>query len=176
MIPQHVIIVGAGLAGPALAVGLARRSIRSTIIERRPTVEDLGGVIMLAPNAMRVMDHIAGVGDKIRSKGKEFSAIHIHVQEGDKLRHIGGFTQSQQGELAVSISRPVLHNILVDACRDRKDMIDLRYGTRLSKIHEDENGVKAILEEGPEIQGELTGSCFCLDADEPYHSRCADRR
>lgn len=60
--PNHTLIVGCGLAGPALALLLAQHGLRSTILEARPEHRTIGGPVMLAPNAVRVLDRITRGG------------------------------------------------------------------------------------------------------------------
>ncbi|WRT67529.1 uncharacterized protein IL334_004501 [Kwoniella shivajii] len=158
----HVLIVGAGLAGPALALALAKQSIKSTIIERRPDMQDIGGVIMLAPNAMRVMDKILDIGHSLRAKGYSFEAINIHLQEADnKLDHVGGFRVSDGATNGLSISRPVLHEALLAACQEEgmKELIELRYGAKMEHIEETDSGVEAVLEGGERITGDIMIGC-----------------
>lgn len=73
VIPQHVLIVGAGLAGPCLALSLARHHIRSTIFEIRPAPNLSGGSISLGPNACQILDRYAGVYDELKQDGFIYS-------------------------------------------------------------------------------------------------------
>ena len=157
MPPQHVIIVGGGLAGPALAVALARHSIRSTILERHPSVRDIGGVIMLAPNAMCVMDNTLGIAEQLRKLGSPFDGINIFVERGGAtLDAVGGFGMKYDGRSAISIARPALHQAIVDECDKMKDKIEVRFSARLKSIEEGGDGVEAILEDGSRVKGEYT--------------------
>ena len=157
MPPSHVIIVGGGLAGPALAVALAKQSIKSTVLERHATVQDLGGVIMLAPNAMYVMDKLLGIGDSLRSKGSLFEAIHIHAQRDNAtLESVGGFNQVAKGSTAISIGRPVLHQALVDACKGTESRISFKFSAKLASVEESASGVTATLEDGSTVSGMFT--------------------
>jgi hypothetical protein len=157
--PLHVIIAGAGLAGPALAVSLAKNSIKSTILERRPYMQDIGGVIMLAPNAMRVMDEILEVGDRLRTSGDTFKAINIYTKGSGptKLDKVGGFTVEDDGILGLSIARPVLHQELLRKCEEMSDLITIRYSSELESIKEDSEGCQAMLKGGAVVDGEHPG-------------------
>ena len=110
---NHVLIIGAGLAGPALAIALAKQSIKSTILERRPQMQDIGGVIMLAPNAMRVIENVLQMGPPLREKGYPFDAIDIYTEGSSGPDKAGGFTLANGGLRALSIGRPVLHDALL---------------------------------------------------------------
>ena len=169
MPPSHVIIVGGGLAGPALAVALAKQSIKSTVLERQATVQDLGGVIMLAPNAMFVMDKLLGLGDTLRSKGSPFDAINIYAQRDNAtLDSVGGFNQVAKNCTAISIGRPVLHHVLVDACSRMESQISFKFSAKLASVEESASGVIARMEDGSIVSGKyavLTSVLSLLQAD-----------
>ena len=156
---QHVIIVGAGLGGPALAIALAKQSIRSTILERRASREDIGGVITLAANAMRVMKHLLGIEERLRQVGQSFDYIQHFTQASVRtgLAKAGTFPASNDGTGALCVMRPGLHEMLLEECRrdEMKGLIDLRYGAKVKEVKEDKEGVSAVLEDGTEIQGKL---------------------
>lgn len=154
----HVIISGAGLAGPALAIALAKQSIRSTILERRPQSTDIGGVIMLAPNAMRVMDSLLGLGQQLRDEGDTFKAINIYTKGSKTLDKVGGFIVEDDGILGLTIARPVLHQQLLKECERMSDMITMRYGAEVDTINEDKEGCEAVLKGGEVVRGEHIAS------------------
>lgn len=158
MAPQHVLIVGAGLAGPALAIALARQSIRSTILERRAASQDIGGVIMFAPNAMRVMDKIVGIGPCLRTAGSMFETIDIYTEGDGSADKVGAFHIANRGTKGLTIGRPVVHDLLLEECKDGAEMIDLKFGAKLVAIDEDEEGVTATLADGSKIRGERFAS------------------
>jgi 2-polyprenyl-6-methoxyphenol hydroxylase-like FAD-dependent oxidoreductase len=149
--PLHVIISGAGLAGPALAIALAKQSIRSTILERRPYSQDIGGVIMLAPNALHALPHIR---DRLRTLGDTFKAIDLYTKGSTTLDKIGGFMVEDKGVQGLTIARPVLHRELLRQCEEMSDMIEIRYSAELESIEEDEKGCSAILKGGDVVRGE----------------------
>jgi 2-polyprenyl-6-methoxyphenol hydroxylase-like FAD-dependent oxidoreductase len=163
--PLHVIISGAGLAGPALAIALAKQSIRSTILERRPYSQDIGGVIMLAVNAMHVMEDLLHMGDRLRSLGDTFKAINLYTKGSNTLDAIGGFTVEDKGVQALTIARPVLHRELLRCCEEMSDMIEIRYSAELESIEEDKEGCSAILKSGEVVKGEYLISSISLRAD-----------
>jgi 2-polyprenyl-6-methoxyphenol hydroxylase-like FAD-dependent oxidoreductase len=152
----HIIITGAGLAGPALAIALAKQSIRSTILERRPYSQDIGGVIMLAPNAMHVMEDLLHIGDRLRSLGDTFKAINLYTKGSTTLDKIGGFMVEDKGVQGLTIARPVLHRELLRRCEEMSDMIEIRYSAELESIKEDGEGCSAVLIGGEIIKGEQT--------------------
>jgi 2-polyprenyl-6-methoxyphenol hydroxylase-like FAD-dependent oxidoreductase len=156
MSPSHVLIIGAGLGGPAMALALARHGIRSTLYERRASCQDLGGILSLAPNAVRVLDKIVGVESEVRQLGSTFNGFNLYLDIGNEdAAHMGNMGNFQRtGYDGISIKRPVLHNKLVDLCKEN-EMIGLEYNRRLTGIKEDEKGVTAMFEGGTQARGEL---------------------
>ena len=114
--PQHVLIIGGGLGGPALAIALARRDIRSSIYELRSEPGDIGGALMLAPNALRVLDKVIGVYGSVRSSGYVLQRVAAYASDGMKLGEVGLGEETEDGYPAVRIRRPVLHKVLLEEC------------------------------------------------------------
>jgi salicylate hydroxylase len=55
--PLSVLIVGAGMAGLAAAIGFVRHGHHVTVVERKSELaEETGSGILLGPNAMRVIE------------------------------------------------------------------------------------------------------------------------
>jgi len=46
----HALIIGGGIAGPALALLLKKAGTSSTVYEAHPRLEDVGGGFTIAPN------------------------------------------------------------------------------------------------------------------------------
>lgn len=53
--PSRLLIAGAGIAGLTAALALARRNIRTTLLERAEKLSEIGAGIQLSPNAARVL-------------------------------------------------------------------------------------------------------------------------
>src|SRR4051794_18014081 len=65
MPPLRVAIVGAGLAGLALAAALRRAGIDFDVYEQAPRLSEVGAGVQLAPNATRVL-HRLGLETRLR--------------------------------------------------------------------------------------------------------------
>lgn len=53
-----IVIVGAGIGGPAVAIGLARNSHDVTIYERATTIGGVGYAFRITPNADKCLKHL----------------------------------------------------------------------------------------------------------------------
>lgn len=155
MTTPHVLIIGAGLAGPALALALARHSIRSTIFERRPSIQDIGGVISLAPNAMRVLDKIVGIEPDIRRLGQTFSGFEMQAcSMSGVMEALGAFGfDDSLGVKGVSLKRPLFHAKLLELCEEKSDLIQIKWDKNLRRIEEKFNGVTAFFEDDSQAEG-----------------------
>ncbi|KAL4930297.1 FAD-dependent oxidoreductase [Aspergillus undulatus] len=81
---SKVAIVGAGLSGLTLALSLHSQNIPCTIYESRPAPLDIGGAIMLSPNALHILDNL-GVYEQIRSQGYTFEKLYFHTEDDEPV-------------------------------------------------------------------------------------------
>src|SRR6187551_2940845 len=63
-----ILIAGAGIGGLTLALGLTRYGLRCRVLERHPSLAEVGAGITLWNNALSVLDHL-GAGDDVRRWG-----------------------------------------------------------------------------------------------------------
>lgn len=159
-LPRHVLIVGGGLAGPCLALALARVSIRSTIFEIRSARPESGGSLTLGPNALQVLDRYAGIYPAVRDAGFTYTRMGAYTDDGEKLGDIvvglegeGGKEGGGASYPAVRIMRTKLHHILINACAQTNGLIQIKWAAELSGIEEDEGGVTARFKDGEIFKG-----------------------
>jgi 2-polyprenyl-6-methoxyphenol hydroxylase-like FAD-dependent oxidoreductase len=136
-----VIIIGGGIAGPALALALKKHNIASVVFELRPerSAHD-GGYFTLAPNALRVLESV-GVYDQICPHGYHYEDIdllssrHLAV-----LGRVSNGSHKDFGFQALRISRRIVRQALLSQLQ--KQDIEIRYGARCVKIVEKDKKVK----------------------------------
>lgn len=75
MAPQRIAIIGAGTAGIATAIFLARQNHQITLIERAPELAPVGAGLMLQPSGLSVLAKL-GVRDEIERYGARIDVLH----------------------------------------------------------------------------------------------------
>ncbi|MFL5606128.1 MAG: FAD-dependent oxidoreductase, partial [Gemmatimonadaceae bacterium] len=88
------IVVGAGVAGPAVALGLARLGLRTTVYEAAPSPRDGAGLFLnLAPNGLNAAQAL-GVGDEVEALGFLNDRLAFQNEDGRPLAEVavGGRT------------------------------------------------------------------------------------
>jgi hypothetical protein len=155
MAPSHVLIIGGGIAGPALAIALARRSIRSTIFELRPTRGDSGGSITLAPNALRVADKTLGVLGALQARGFTYHRVGFYADDGYKFGDACLSEEGPGGYPVLRIMRTEIHTTLLERCEALSEFVTIVYGARMTHIDDDVKGVTVHFEDGTRATGKL---------------------
>ncbi|RAK99584.1 FAD-dependent oxidoreductase [Aspergillus ibericus CBS 121593] len=79
-----IAIIGAGLSGLALALALHQQNIPCTLYESRSAPLNIGGAIMLSPNALRILDQL-GVYARILPSGYTFSHLYFRTSDDHPL-------------------------------------------------------------------------------------------
>lgn len=79
-----VAIVGAGVAGLATALALARRGIKATVLERAPELREAGAGLQITPNGMAVAQAL-GLAERVRRAGFAAEAVELRRAEDDRL-------------------------------------------------------------------------------------------
>ena len=77
---QRIVVVGAGLAGLATAVGLQRRGYEVSVVEARTDIST-GAGISIWPNALAALDHL-GLSDTVRQSGSRITAGALRWRDG----------------------------------------------------------------------------------------------
>jgi 2-polyprenyl-6-methoxyphenol hydroxylase-like FAD-dependent oxidoreductase len=149
---EHVVIVGGGIAGPALALLLDKAGISSAVYEAYPQADDIGGGLQIAPNGMRVLDRI-GVADQLLARGVAGEEFCFENQNGTVLARVGNGRAHKYGVPAVQMSRSVLHKALMEEVARRG--ITITYRKRLTELSCHSDGVAARFEDGTMAEGTI---------------------
>ncbi|KAJ5306370.1 hypothetical protein PENANT_c017G01469 [Penicillium antarcticum] len=161
MTSTHVAIIGAGLSGLALALSLHKQNIPSKIYESRSASLDIGGALMLSPNALRILDNI-GIYKNIRNRGYDFKNLYFRTSVPLDSYEFG--SEEKYGYDALRIYRHELIDALLAATKEAG--IEINYGKKFIQIlTETENDVTWKFEDGS------TATAACLVGADGIHSR-----
>ncbi|KAE8151524.1 hypothetical protein BDV25DRAFT_128693 [Aspergillus avenaceus] len=162
MSPTNIAIIGAGLSGLTLALALHRNSIPCTVYEARMAPLDIGGAIMLSPNALRILDTL-GAYARIRSQAYEFDHLFFRSAKNELVDSYE-FGSERYGYHGLRVYRNVLIRELSAMVTERE--IPIQYGKKfLHVVSENESSVTWAFDDG------TTEMASCLIGADGIHSR-----
>ena len=142
MTDQPILIAGGGIGGLAAACGLARKGLRSIVVEQAAQLGEIGAGIQIGPNAFHCFDYL-GVGDEARAKAVYIDALRLmDAQNGEDICAIPldePFRARFKNPYAV-VHRADLHGVLLYFCQ-ASDLIDLRTDHKVTGYDQDGSGV-----------------------------------
>lgn len=119
----NVTVVGAGVAGLAVASALARRGARVRVIERAPEIGEVGAGLQVSPNGVRVLDAI-GCGGAARERGVASEAVELLDDRGRRVLNMN----LPGGTPFLLMHRAALISVLEEAARGAGVEIELGRG------------------------------------------------
>ena len=128
---KHILIAGAGIAGPALALPLSRLGYRCSIVERSPQWRTSGQQIDVSDEALKVIDFL-GVGDAVWAKRVEDHGLKF-VNEKDEV--VAEFPLSKGGGIVkeLEILRPELAKVFYERTKDGVEYVFDDYVTGMQQ-------------------------------------------
>src|SRR4029450_10829302 len=145
---SSAIVIGGGIAGPALSLFLQRGGIEPQCFEAHHEPATIGGGFQIAPNGMGVLSAL-GLADRVAAAGAPSSEFCFRNHHG---RVIGGFDMRRSG-IGVTIRRAAFHQILLDEMA--RNGLAIAYGKRLSAIEDRTHEVVAHFEDGSAASGDM---------------------
>jgi 2-polyprenyl-6-methoxyphenol hydroxylase-like FAD-dependent oxidoreductase len=140
---RHILIVGAGIAGPALAIALRRAGYDTVVYEAMPEPrDDAGAYLNIAPNGLRALEAL-GLAGAIEDLGFLNDRIVFQNESGRTLADVavGGVTM-RRGELSHALREAALAS-----------GADIQFGKRLLTVEEWGGGVAARFSDGETVLG-----------------------
>ncbi|KAK3207491.1 hypothetical protein GRF29_103g1144326 [Pseudopithomyces chartarum] len=156
---RSVAIIGAGLGGLTLGLILKQQGYNVVFYELRDPQYDLGGAIMLQPNALRVLDAL-GVYSRVKSRG--LGAQRITFLDDPDLKYTGEYWFGREdiyGYDAIRLSR----NVLIAELRNlvKEAGAEIHYERKFTNVvSEDESGVVFQFADGTQEKAD-----FLIGAD-----------
>lgn len=168
------LVVGAGIAGLATAVGLQRLGHDVTVIEERSDTTS-GAGISIWPNALAALDAL-GLGDAVREAGGRVTAGAMRWHTGAWLRSPAPERMVRAlGEPLVVVRRAILMHLLTEALADGT----VESGTAVTDVTVTGNGVRISLSDNTTrdadtvVGADGVGSLVARKLNGPLHRRYA---
>src|SRR5262245_10195531 len=149
-----ILIVGGGLGGLTTALALARRGLRSQVLEGAPSFGAIGFGIQFGPNVFHVLDRI-GVRDAVLERADQPPAlVMFDALDGREVTRIptGPSLRARFRQPYIIIHRVDIHDVLLDACK-REPAITLVPDAMVTRFDERDGGVTATTEDGRSFSG-----------------------
>ncbi len=155
-----VLIAGAGPAGAASALRLARLGLRVLVVDRAAFPRDKVCSEYMSPEGVRHLDALGVLGDVEREGGRRIRGTTVHGPHGSRLTGI--FARAGRApfrETGLSVSRRILDAKLVDAAR--KGGAEVEERTAVREVIPEGAGLAGLVVRGPdgrsrEIRARLT--------------------
>lgn len=145
---SRVLIVGAGLAGTAAAIGLAAGGVAVDLIDIKPEVAAAGSGITMQGNGLRELRRL-GVWDAVLAAGYPFDSAGLRAPDaaGTLLADLpDARTGGPDLPATVGLPRPALARIMID--RAVATGARLRLGTAAGALSQGCDGVDATFSDG----------------------------
>ena len=147
---KHALVMGGGIAGPAVALALAKAGIPSTIYESHPAAaDDIGAGLMLAPNGLEALK-VIGIDAEIRAVSQPVSHMVIASSGGKVLSRFRGLAGMQPSRV---LWRSNLSRVLRKAAQEAG--IPTVHGKRLVAASELGDCVDAQFADGSHVRGDI---------------------
>src|SRR5689334_14225901 len=101
---RSVLVIGGGVAGPALGVFLKRAGLTPVLYEAYSHSHGVGGGLGLGPNGMRVLDAL-GVADNLRTHARQIDAYRFRNERGSVLAAFNLDATRRFGQPMLALSR-----------------------------------------------------------------------
>lgn len=105
-----IAVIGAGIAGLAAGMRLARARHRVTLFERFPESRPLGSGLMLQPTGLAALGRL-GLRAEIEALGARIDRLHGITDRGARIFDLG-YDGLMPGLYAVAVHRAALHGVL----------------------------------------------------------------
>jgi 2-polyprenyl-6-methoxyphenol hydroxylase-like FAD-dependent oxidoreductase len=132
---RHIAVVGAGIAGSALALLAARAGARVTLFEAAPEPRTAGAGILLQPNGLAVLDGL-GLGPALERAGRAVTHLRIADAAGEVLLDAPVPRFADGLDHGLVLRRRDLLAVLVDAVRAHP-LVTCRFGEEVQDVAAD---------------------------------------
>jgi FAD-dependent urate hydroxylase len=148
-----VIIIGAGIAGPAAALALQKIGVEATIYEAyETTAHGVGSFMNLATNGLDGLRTL-GVQEAAKAVGTPTQRMVLFSGSGKQLGEVGNGVELPDGTVNHTIKRADLYTVMANEALRRG--IRIEYGKRLVDVEQRPKEVIAKFADGSEAVGSV---------------------
>lgn len=140
---MRIVVAGAGIAGLAASIALARAGFDILVLEASPELAEVGAGIQLSPNASHILAHL-DLLDEIRARAVVPDRIELRDgRSGRRLNKVplGAVAEKRYGAPYLIIWRTALQSVLLAKARSI-DRIEIRLGQAIHHALDDGDGVR----------------------------------
>ncbi|KAL8724060.1 MAG: hypothetical protein Q9181_007003 [Wetmoreana brouardii] len=151
MPPLKIAIIGAGIGGPAAAIGLARNGHKVTLYDRLTTTTEIGYAFRITPNSDRCLEQL-GV-DTIAGGAVAANSGRMMDATGQVLVTNIENTDAEKAKLGNSVFayRPQLHQQLMQVALDSG--VEKKFGVKVESV--DVEKTQLVLEDGSTTSADI---------------------
>jgi salicylate hydroxylase len=155
---MRVAVVGAGIAGLAAAVAVTRFAGAETVVyERHQSIRPgIGLAVNLAPNGMRVLDHL-GLAVRVIEQGCVLRTWEMGHTNGEIITRFPLRFERDYGYPMVAVRRDLLIDILHTAAVDAG--VDLRFGRKVTRVEQRPGGARIHFLDDTTGHADLVAAC-----------------
>jgi 2-polyprenyl-6-methoxyphenol hydroxylase-like FAD-dependent oxidoreductase len=153
---RPILVAGGGIGGLSAALGLAQKGWSVVVLEKAPSLGEIGAGVQLGPNAFHCFDYL-GVGEAARAMAVYIDTLRLmDAITGEEITHIdlGEPFRTRFNNPYAVVHRGDLHKVLLKACRDFKG-IELRVNSEVVSYDRDDVSVTARLASGDSVAGSI---------------------
>ena len=150
----EILVIGGGIGGVATALALARRGLRSRVLEKASEFGEIGYGIQQGPNAYRMLEWLGVMKDLEPQAVFTKNLVLIDALTDRELTRVscGEAFRARFHAPYTVVHRRDLHGALLEACRKREE-ITLHTSKELVSFSEREKSVVAKFADGTEYEG-----------------------
>lgn len=156
LIGQDITVLGAGVAGLAVARALALRGARVTVLEQAEAVREIGAGLQVTPNGAAVLEAL-GLGHALRAAGVASQAVELRDGPSESLVAQLDLARLRPGQSWHFLHRSDLVAMLLEAAREVG--VELRLLQRAARVDLTDDGAVLHTTQGAELRpGLLIGA------------------
>lgn len=146
----HFAIIGAGTAGIATAIILAKQNIRVTLFEKAMSLDPVGAGLLLQPAGLAVFEHL-GILDDALALGAHVKGLEGRLANQQLLVN-SHYHQADAHFYGLGIHRASLCHVLTSKAHSYNDLISWRMDAEIQRYQETANEVQ--------IFGQIAGQAY----------------